>query len=447
MTVRESAQQLRTLLNNAGIPTSVDMTYSQLKYLADKNGLTATGTGGVGPQGPKGDKGDTGATGATGAQGIQGIQGLQGNTGTAGTSATIAIGTVTTGAAGSSATVTNSGTSSAAVLDFSIPKGDTGAGGGMSGFNIFGNTGVPIAISNATNLAITPQVGTPLSIHGAGTTLEFSFVSSGVLAGSYTNADITVDAFGRVTSAANGSGGGGGGGITIQEEGTPLATAATTLNFVGSSVTASGTGATKTISVSAGTPSNMMTLHSHDQSPSASLFSPFRLLANTNTLSLATVNVFSPDTTATGAPQIFTINSCGNVGRCGTEHIFYGQDGDVGINDNVDYKLDTVSADGVKSMFISHMHQLTFPSPIVIGYQSLIVKPQPANLTFGTSTVRVIDTGHHLIQAMINDANGDPAFPPSESPENIRVLLVVSHGHILDRASGDLVPNFSFSSR
>jgi hypothetical protein len=43
--------------------------------------------------------------------------------------ATIAIGTVTTGAAGSSATVTNSGTSSNVVLDFSLPRGNAGAAG------------------------------------------------------------------------------------------------------------------------------------------------------------------------------------------------------------------------------------------------------------------------------------------------------------------------------
>ena len=44
--------------------------------------------------------------------------------------------------------------------------------------------------------------------------------------------------------------GGSGGGITIEDEGTALSTIATTLNFVGSGVVASGTGAEKTITIS-----------------------------------------------------------------------------------------------------------------------------------------------------------------------------------------------------
>ena len=43
-----------------------------------------------------------------------------------------------------------------------------------------------------------------------------------------------------------------GGALTVQEEGSSLSTAATTLNFVGSGVTATGSGATKTITVSGG---------------------------------------------------------------------------------------------------------------------------------------------------------------------------------------------------
>lgn len=57
----------------------------------------------------------------------------RGNTGLPGTdgaAATIAVGTVTTGAPGSSAVITNAGTSSAAVFNFTIPRGDPGAGTG-----------------------------------------------------------------------------------------------------------------------------------------------------------------------------------------------------------------------------------------------------------------------------------------------------------------------------
>lgn len=56
-------------------------------------------------------------------------QGETGNTGNTGPSGTLTVGTVTTGAAGSSATVTNSGTSTAAVLNFTIPQGVQGATG------------------------------------------------------------------------------------------------------------------------------------------------------------------------------------------------------------------------------------------------------------------------------------------------------------------------------
>ena len=47
-----------------------------------------------------------------------------------------------------------------------------------------------------------------------------------------------------------GGGGGGSSTLTIQDEGSALSTAATTLNFVGAGVVASGTGATKTITIS-----------------------------------------------------------------------------------------------------------------------------------------------------------------------------------------------------
>ena len=45
---------------------------------------------------------------------------------------------------------------------------------------------------------------------------------------------------------------GGSGTLTVQDEGSALSTEATTLNFVGAGVTASGTGAVKTITISGG---------------------------------------------------------------------------------------------------------------------------------------------------------------------------------------------------
>ena len=50
---------------------------------------------------------------------------------------------------------------------------------------------------------------------------------------------------------------GGGGSLTIQDEGSSLSTAGTTLNFVGAGVTASGTGSTKTITISGASSSSV----------------------------------------------------------------------------------------------------------------------------------------------------------------------------------------------
>ena len=78
---------------------------------------------------PKGDKGDQGQQGEQGLQGLPGPQGPQGIQGATGAAATIKVGTVTTGAAGTAAKVVNSGTTSAAVLDFTIPQGAKGEKG------------------------------------------------------------------------------------------------------------------------------------------------------------------------------------------------------------------------------------------------------------------------------------------------------------------------------
>ena len=89
-------------------------------------------------KGEKGDKGDTGAQGSkgdkgdTGAQGSKGDKGDTGATGAPGAAATIRIGNVYTGAPGTNASVSNSGTSTNAVLNFTIPRGNPGTDGGVT---------------------------------------------------------------------------------------------------------------------------------------------------------------------------------------------------------------------------------------------------------------------------------------------------------------------------
>ena len=58
-----------------------------------------------------------------------------------GAAATVTVGTVTTGEPGTDAIVTNSGTESAAVLDFIIPRGATGAAGAVGPRGPKGDTG------------------------------------------------------------------------------------------------------------------------------------------------------------------------------------------------------------------------------------------------------------------------------------------------------------------
>lgn len=86
--------------------------------------------GDIGPQGPQGETGPTGPANMTaGPQGIQGVNGTPGIDGTDGLAATIDVNATFTGPAGSDALVTNIGTTSAAILDFTVPQGQMGAQG------------------------------------------------------------------------------------------------------------------------------------------------------------------------------------------------------------------------------------------------------------------------------------------------------------------------------
>jgi microcystin-dependent protein len=110
--------------------------------------------------------------GLVGAQGPQGTQGTAGNPGAPGTAASIAAGTTSTGLPGTNASVNNSGSSSAAVFNFTIPRGDVGAAGptGATGpAGPTGSTGAPgTAGLNAFNITsggfTVPPVGSTVTV-------------------------------------------------------------------------------------------------------------------------------------------------------------------------------------------------------------------------------------------------------------------------------------------
>ena len=175
-------------------PVTASVTVGSTTTLAAGNPATVTNVGttsnaifnfGI-PQGPQGDTGPTGPTGATGPQGPKG------DTGDA---ATIAIGVTNTGSPGSSALVTNSGTSSDAVFNFTVPSGATGAQGPQGpagtpgqGVPTGGNTGQVLTKASGTNYDTTwtyAGAGTVVSVDASGGTTGMSF-TGGPITGSGT---------------------------------------------------------------------------------------------------------------------------------------------------------------------------------------------------------------------------------------------------------------------
>ena len=98
-----------------------------------------------------------------------------------------------------------------------------------------------------------------------------------------------------------------GGSITVQDEGSSLSTAATTFNFVGAGVVASGTGATKTITIAGG--SDGVTVQDEGSA-----------LSNTGT----TLNFVGSGVTASGTGSTKTITISGGSGSSAADDITLG---------------------------------------------------------------------------------------------------------------------------
>ena len=156
-----------------------------------------------------------------------------------------------------------------------------------------------LGIGSAYTLLVQEE-GTNTSATGA-TTLNF--VGAGVVAsGTGATKTITIS--------------GGGSGITVQDEGNALSTVGTTLNFVGAGVTASGTGATKTITITGGGLSDTDAL----TEGSTNLY--FTNARATTAITGSTLNMGSNDIITTG--KILYSNNYLNVGDLPSASSYHG---------------------------------------------------------------------------------------------------------------------------
>jgi hypothetical protein len=155
--------------------------------------------------------------GPTGATGPAGSTGATGAAGPAGAAATVAVGTTTTGAAGSNAAVANTGTSSAAVFNFTVPQGATGATGAMGATGPAGAAGPtgstgaagptgstgPAGSTGATGPANSLAIGTVITL-AAGSSATASI--TGAAPSQTLNLGVPAGAAGNVTAASMTSG-------------------------------------------------------------------------------------------------------------------------------------------------------------------------------------------------------------------------------------------------
>ena len=135
-------------------------------------------TGATGPTGESGPTGPTGVTGATGLRGDTGptgAMGATGETGPTGATPVVTIGPTVTSEPGTDADVASTETADGIELTFTIPRGDTGPGGG-GGLLAYG--GKYNDTAQTLNLLIGSQEQLPLAVDMPASNVDPSPVNS-----------------------------------------------------------------------------------------------------------------------------------------------------------------------------------------------------------------------------------------------------------------------------
>jgi len=181
-------------------------------------------------------------------------------------------------------------------------------------------------------------------------------------------------------------------------------------------------------------------LFRHDQAPTANNFSPFRLLANGDTIQLGlstgsgkNTSVFTPQTD-TNNPVIVNIDAIGAVGtNTGREYIFYGQSRVAA--DSTNYVTIPLSATGAyPTYFVESMRDVPVGGGVFFGMTLLQIFSGD-----GVNNVRVIDAGEHQVMNG-SQVGGHPDGEP-ENPSTVRILLIADY-QLLDDGRGRFIPNY-----